>query len=72
MAPPTLELEATTCEITVTHLPLSHLVVTTMKLRSLADYHGFKNLLEKTPKSIKKFVLVSSVGVESYNSFPYK
>ncbi|GAQ88069.1 hypothetical protein KFL_003980040 [Klebsormidium nitens] len=35
------------------------------------DYHGFKNLLEKTPKSIKKFVLVSSVGVESYNSFPY-
>lgn len=37
-----------------------------------ADYHGFKNLLDKTPKSIKKFVLVSSVGVESYNSFPYK
>lgn len=35
------------------------------------DWVATSNLIEATPKDIKRFVMVSSVGVERYNQFPF-
>ncbi len=35
------------------------------------DYVAMKNLIEATPKSIKRFVLTTSAGVDRSNQLPF-
>ncbi|KAH7314502.1 hypothetical protein KP509_21G005600 [Ceratopteris richardii] len=35
------------------------------------DWHGVRNLIDSVPKSVQRFVLVSSVGVTKFNQLPW-
>lgn len=37
-----------------------------------ADWEGVRNLVSALPSSVKKLVLVSSVGVTKFNELPWR
>lgn len=42
------------------------------KYYTFVDWEGVRNLVQALPPSVKRFVLVSSVGVTKFNELPWR